>query len=341
DVCSTLLATLGAWKLGIFDVSPSGERVKPDFMIDVMTCQSLAKTGQIWAERYGVPSFIIEFVPTSNCSDYLVSQMFDAIEWMERVTGRKYQDDLLIQAVRNEWHVRVLWSQIIELQKAIPAPLDARQLFSLDSAMWRGGLHRKEMVEVYQMVLDEMRERVRDKIAALGTERCRLMHEGIWTWYDTDIAKYPRKYGATFVGSDSMFCAEGVYEVGEDGSYKIGPTLEGRGLELRTREDALQALAELYTRWNPTPSGYYLDNRIKRGVKAAEDWHADAVVINFDQGCKGMTAGLTEMALALKKKGIPTLFYQANAANPTDFDEGEYQSRMDAFLESLGLRPLE
>jgi hypothetical protein len=48
-----------------------------------------------------------------------------------------------------------------------------------------------------------------------------------------------------------------------------------------------------------------------------------------------------ESIVALKQAGIPVTSYQGACANPSELDQGEIVSRIDAFMESLGLEPLE
>lgn len=340
DTCSTLRATLGAMNLGLFDISPSGQRLKPDFLLEVQNCQAQGKTAQLWNENYGIPYFYVEMPPTMGQADYLIGQMEDAIAGMARVTGRQYQDELLIEAAKNEWNNRALWGRICLLQRVIPAPLDQGLLFGLRTLVWRGGRQRKETVEFYRLALDELHYRVENQIAALSTERCRLLHEGVGTWYRSPIFTYPKKYGAVYIGGMSYY-DEAVWRIQPDGSWQIGPTFEELGIELKNRQDALMLLAKLYLEYGPGPMCInILDNRVRMKSKVAQDWHADGVVMSNDVGCRGNTVGNMEAALALKKKGIPYMIYEGSTANPEAFNLAEYMARLDTLLESLGLRPL-
>lgn len=342
DCCSTLRACLGAMFVGQFDVSPRGERVQPDFQLDMQNCQAQGKTGQLWNEYYGVPNFYVEMPPTIRQADYLIGQMEEAIEWMQQVSGRSYQDELFIAAVKNEWECRLLYAQICELQKAIPAPLDQRQLWGINTLRARGGRHRPEVVAFLRVILDEVRNRVENHIAALGTERCRLMHEGVGTWYRSPVFAYPRDYGAVFIGSHQTYAGQGTWRMREDGSLELGPTIEELNLPCNTREEALHALAVHWLEYAPgVRCMNYLDCRVQERVKAAEDWHADAVVLTNDRGCRGVSVGNMETSLALKERGVPVMTYEGSSTDPSLFNQPEYMARMDAFMESLGLRRLE
>jgi benzoyl-CoA reductase subunit B len=324
--------------MDMYGRTPSGERLIPHFHLDALGCQGQIKAAALYSHYYNIPSFYLELPLSPEQSDYLVSQLYDAIEWMERVTGKEYNDELLIEAVYNEWRTRVRFGRIIEFQKTIPAPLTQKNLASFAVLLWRAAGYRREVSDFFQLALDEVRERAQNQIAALSTERFRLIHEGPNTWYPSTVFKYPQKYGAIYIGSWLYFTEFGAFSVREDGSFYVPRTPEERGIQLKTREDALQSLAELFLNCNQR---FLVEERVEQRLKLAEDWHADGVVFALDRGCPGNTCASMETILAMKQKGIPVLTYDTACANPGEFAEAEYQSRMDAFLESLGLGVLE
>lgn len=338
DCCATLRVTLGNIFQGNFGRSPSGKIVKPDFHFEILICQGQMKASQLYGEYLGIPSFVVELPFASNQADYLINQFEEAIEWLQKITGRSYDDERLIQAVKNEWESRVLFSRIIECQKAVPAPLSQQNLASFAILVWRGALHLPEVVEFFRMALDEVRDRVKNQVAALPTERCRLMHEGPATWYPSSVWRYPKKYGAIYIGSWLYFTEFGAFATDENNSLVVPKTPQERGVEIRNREDALRALADLYLNYFPRP---LLDARVNHRVKMVEDWKADGVVFALDRGCLGNTSGSMESILALKRKGVPIMIYETACAHPREFREWEYHSRFDTFMESLGLKPLE
>jgi benzoyl-CoA reductase subunit B len=342
DTCSTLRCTLGSMFLGEFDLNQrTGERLKADFLLENQVCQAQGKTAQLWHEYTGVPNFLIEMPPTMERADYLVSQLEEAIEFMQQTTGREYHDEWLIEAVKNEWGVRVLWARLCEYQKAIPAPLKQKNLFSFTTVLWRGGRHRSESVDFLRLALDEVQDRVAHQIAAFPGERSRLFHEAAATWYKSPVLSYPERYGAVFIGSHGTFSAQGAYDVAEDGTWTVAPTLKESGLELKDRQSALRALATLYLQYSPGTAGILcLEHRVQDRTRLALDYKVDGVVMNNDRGCRGTSVGNMESVLALKQAGIPVICYEGNVTNPRELDTNEYIRRLDSFLESLGLKPL-
>ncbi|MEE9201899.1 MAG: 2-hydroxyacyl-CoA dehydratase family protein, partial [Dehalococcoidia bacterium] len=340
DTCPTLRSSLGALFLGMFDISRTGERLVPELLLENRTCQPQGKFAQLWQEYYGVPTFILDFPPSIDHRQYLVDQMNDAIEWMEKVTGRTYDDEKFATAVENEWESRVLWARMCMHQKAIPAPLDQLMLFSFEDAFWRGR-HQQEAVELMRMACDEVAYRAANGIAALASERCRLLHEGVATWFKSQVLRYPRRYGAVYIGSQQIFGDWGAYEMAEDGTLTPISTLKEMGRSLNSRQEALQAVADVFLAYCGQTMCADMEKRIKIRLAIARDWKVDGVVFSMERGCKGTISTHMETAWQLKEQGIPCMPYDNSSCNPKEFNEGEYMTRFDAFMESLGLKPLE
>lgn len=341
DLCGSSRILLGSMFL---NQGPFGEFIKPDFCLQMHVCATQGKRAQIISEHLGIPYFCVE-VPLVNYQtkrefhfEFLISQMQDAIQWMEKVTGSKLDDEKLIEGVRNGWQASVLWARSCELNKSTPAPLDQRMLFSLSGPLMLKR-HEKETLDFYQIVYDEVRDRVQNGIAALATERYRLLHEGQPPWFFLRLFKHIKEYGAVCIGSMYDF-GTGAFERQADGSWVVAQTPEERGMKLKTREDALRALAELYLS-NPTISSFLLTTKVEDEVKVAQDWHADGVLFHFNRGCRACSSGLAEAELAFDKRGIRTAFYEADACDRRGFSEAQVMGRIESFLESLGLARLE
>lgn len=222
DLCAYLRNYWGAMFLNRFPFG--GTFPKPTFALQTHICDSHAKWHQLVSEYYGVPFFAIDF-PVSrkyHCRyekiKYVSDQMLEAIEWMEKVTGRKYEEELLIEAVRNEFKSCSLWGEICLLNKAIPAPLEQKTLLSfyIICVLIR---HKKEAVDFYKMLLDEVKYRVDNHIAALPNERCRLLDDAQPPWHFLEIYRYLGKYGAVAIGSQYSFSLAGAFEEMPDGTW--------------------------------------------------------------------------------------------------------------------------
>lgn len=344
DVCSAMRSHLGQIYRGLTTRSPLGDTVIPDFVFQPSLCHSVVKTGQLASEHLGIPYFDLEFSykSTPQTKKYLIAQMQEAIEWMEQVTGRKYDDEKFIAALNNEWESMVLWARICEFQKAVPAPMDIRMMRSLrlPGVTLR---HKKEAVIYFRTLYDEVQQRVKDGISAKGIETARLTYEGGTTHYNPSFfLRQPEKYGAVIVASQGAFTTMGVWQVHhEDGTWTAARTPKERGIEIRNREQGLESLAELYLDYYPILRWAGQGSHPQEFVKRVRDYSAVGAVFGLDRGCRALSAGEEEAKLAVQRAGIPVTMYEVCMCDPRDTDQQRIQDQMDAFFESLGLLKLE
>jgi len=342
EICAPMRCNLGQLFLGMVDRSPSGENFKPDIIFQPNLCFNMARTGQIYAEHFGIPYHVLDVphMDTEQDREYLFSQMQEAIEWMQRITGREYDDQKLIEALYNEWDSMVIWARICLLNQAIPAPLNFRQLWSLRLPLrtWR---HKKETLDFYKTLYDEVRDRVRNEISAQGMETARLLQEGLPPFYAHELLKLADKYGAVYVGGELPFVTMGAWEVLEDGTWKSPPTLDERGKTIRSRDDALWALVDLYLTYNGTLNWPGYGGRVKDYIKRVKDWMADGVVFNLDPSCRVGNAGTEEAVLAVKEAGIPVCVYECEESDPRTYNKIQIERKLELFYtEVLGLEEL-
>jgi benzoyl-CoA reductase subunit B len=205
--------------------------------------------------------------------------------------------------------------------------------------MW--GPHQQPVTEVLWELYDETRQRVDEGIAAVSTERCRLLHEGQPPWFHRAFLRYPNLYGASYLGSAYLWGLWGAFGADEDGTWTVPLTPRERGTVLRNREDALRSLADLALDHSPIVTSHMVAPQVAATVKMVKDWHVDGVVLHIDRGCKGQSAANAETRLALREENIPCMVYESNNADPREFSEAQVMDRMDSFLESLGVSRLE
>jgi benzoyl-CoA reductase subunit B len=343
EMCSSMHHYLGEMALGLTTADPvSGTQSPVDFVLEVQFCHSVGKMAQIASETLGVPHWVLD-IPQQDgeaAVSYVAAQMADAIEWMEKVTGREYHDEWLAAAVENWWEHAALWARISQINQAVPAPADIRMLGALEILSIVGG-HERSVVDFFQTVLDEMQARVADGISAHGVETCRLTHEGEPMYYDEGfVHRVARRYGAVFVAGFVTFC-QGLWNVDEGGRWTPGPRFGELGVSLNSREDAVRLLARCYVEHSPIYRCQRLEEKAGEYVHRAQDWGCSGAVLHLDIGCHSQGAGVLEARQALEQAGIPTVTYEASNGDPRDFSPPQVSDQLESFLERLGLSRLE
>ncbi len=339
DSCAICRVQMGSMFLGIQNLSRTGEHIQPTMAFQVHLCDNTAKAAQVLSEYYGVPYLTVDLSNPSQTSraarEFLVGQLMDAIDFMVKVSGKEYHDEKLIEATHNEWRTLVAWSKIYQLQQAVPAPLDARTLHSLLMPL-TNQKEKTEVADFYEELYEEVQERVKLGLSARGFEEARLMLDGIPPYYYPQIMRYPEKYGAVITSSRICFTWGGWGEE-ENGHPFIPLTPQERGIELKTREDAVRSLAELYLDYVPNIRQFNFSRKIDTTWRLAQEWKTDGVLYHMDRGCKGVTAGGQETVKELRAHGTPAVVFEGSQADPRDFDLAQVQDAIDSFLESLGL----
>jgi len=351
DLCAYMRNYLGSILINQF-ILPDGKIIewpKVDVFVTHHICCSHAKWFQIARELQGDHGLLVgvdEGCRTAELleepsHDYYTSQMNEVIEKIEKFTGRKFDDELFVESVTNELTSLSLWARICAQNQNIPAPLDEKTMFSLYvlnvvCPQW------KEVVDFYYTLADEVEDRAKRGIAAVGNEQFRFMHDSQPPWAFLRIFREMQKYGAVSVGSVySVGLAGFGFDKAEDGTVILPKTPAEKGIKLRTREEAIDALVEkernffLFILWSSCQL------RIEHTLRLAKLFKVDALIMHLNRGCEGAGLGQMETRQVLLEAGIPVLTYEGNMGDTRDFDYGRTVSRIQAFMEAQGLKRLE
>jgi benzoyl-CoA reductase subunit B len=349
DLCSYMRNYWGSVALN--EYAFGGPFPKPDFIWQDHVCCSHAKWYQVVNDLEGgdIPYYCVD-VAVGPYQDlrgrehrvrYVVDQLHEGIAFLEQATGRKYDDELLIQAVKNECRATSTWAEISALNKAVPAPLDEKTMYSLYVL---GTLHKasKEIADYYEELRDEVADRVARGIAAVPNESCRVMTDTQPPWGFLKIFRYMEKYGCISVGSLYIFALIGVWEDKPDGSWGPRTTPMELGTPMDTRDQALSILAD----WNLSKPEWqhFYSPKIKSDLmlRIAKEWKLEGIMLHYNRGCEGLSLGIAENRLALIEAGFPVMVFEGNMGDEREFDEAATQNRIDSFMESLGvMRPAE
>ncbi len=341
DLCSYMRIYWGGMHLDKYLFG--GKFPKPDFIFQSQICCSHSKWYQHVAVAEQVPQFYVDVGVgpykdlTDARLDYVVGQLNEGIEFLEQSSGRKFNDELFIKAVKNEMRSTSRWADICALNKVKPAPLDEKTMYSLyvlatlsKSSQW--------CADFYDELYEEVKDRVARGIAAVPNESVRMMSDTQPPWSFLKIFRYLETFGAVSIGSLYTFALEGIWETKPDGTWG-GRTLPwNKGIEINDRQTALR----LYADWNLSKPQWqhFYDPRIKTEMmlRIVKEWQVDGVMLHLNRGCEGLSLGIMENRMGIAKAGVPIMTYEGNMGDEREFDEVRTQARVDAFMEQLGQR---
>lgn len=345
DICAYVRNYWGSMYLNKYLLG--GPFPVPDLYLTFHMCDVHAKWYQICSEYTGKPLFVLDW-PVSPYGtwdrkhriDYVAAQMWDAIEWMEKATGREYDDEKFIEAIHFDTEGCSALAKASVLNATIPAPVDHKSQLSLyvPAVCFK---HSREARDFNRLLLAEVQDRVANQIAALATERYRLWHDNIPPWFFLRLFRILDQYGVVCPGSLYFMQLIMGCKLDQNRNWVPAKTPKELGLELRTRDDAVRFFAE----WAIDSPGYDLfhgaEAKIGHILKLMDQFHCQALAIHLNRGCEAHACFQLEQRLSALKLGIPVLTYEGNMADKREFDESQAVDRLEAFMESLGLRKLD
>jgi benzoyl-CoA reductase subunit B len=322
---------------------------KADFIFQNSICCTHAKWLQVADEIDGgdIPYFCFDVGvgPYDKIGErqinYVVEQLHHGIEFLEKVTKRKIDDEKLIQNVDNTYRSCCYWAKTCMLNQTVPAPLDEKTIFSLYVL---GTLEKsnKAFADFYEKDLyPEVKDRVANKIAAVANEQCRMLGDSQPPWSFLKIYRYLETYGVVSVASLYTISLTGWWKI-ENGNIVPYPTLQEQGITIKDRDHALRLLAEAELKGKLQWAQFYGAN-YKNDLSAmiVKQWKIDAAIIQLNRGCEGSALHQMEMKNALQKMGLPVLTYEGNMADDREFDEARTTRLIDLFVtETLGLKKI-
>jgi benzoyl-CoA reductase subunit B len=352
DLCAYMRNYLGSVLIDKYIFG--GPFPKIDFYLQAGFCDTHSKWYQAVSDITGAPYFSLDLVPfhweiagesekTKQLKrDYIVNQIHEAIAWMEKTTGREFNDENFIQGVLNECESTSLWAKVCTANRAVPATLNEKTMLSL-YVLAVIGRPRNDVVEFYKELLAEVEERVENQIAAIPYEKARIITDSQPPWFGLDLFRLLETYGVVSLGAHYTFGLSGGWEYDkENKTWNAARTPKERGIEVKTRDDAAKILADWWLSTGTVCRGVRHSGagKIQRVMDMVDKWKADGVIVHLNRGCEGTALGQMDIISELLNRGIPTMTYEGNHADPREYDEQRTFARIESFMETMGLKQL-
>jgi benzoyl-CoA reductase subunit B len=305
-------------------------------------------------DHYNIPRFQGEAPVYTGPSDqersevmteHRVGELLDEIEWLEKVSGREFDDDVLRENVIHNLRIKQLAGEVCSLNQNIPAPLDQKTFYSFYTLgdLTRGDLKATE--DLWREMRDEVKWRVENQIAGVATERYRWLEDEPPPWHFLKYYRYMELYGAVCIGSPYTHGIGGPYEWREDGTYGPVTSPLERDFPLNTREEIIRANVAAFTlvgRDGREIAAADEPGRNRTLLNMAKAFHVDGAIRPLWRAGVGCDYGSREIGLALREAGVNVMHYEGSQpGDRTDFDENRMLDQLDTWMESQGLRKLE
>lgn len=319
DICSYARTDIGSMLSG---KSPVGKLAKPDLLLACTNiCQTVLHWYRVLSHHFNIPLIIIDtpFVYT-ECSDadiqYVKKQIEDSISTAERVSRHSLSFKKLRNVVKMSKDASELWLQIIQRGTHVPAPISAFDQFIQMAPIveMRG---KPSTVNFYAALLREVDERIKKGVGAVAKERKRLLWDNLPVWYRM-------RYLAEYFGRMGISVVASTYT---NAWGELAPLMD------QNRPVESMAKTYIYPILNRSAGG-----KLKTIKKMVEDFHINGVVLHSDRSCKPYSIGqIDQRNRLIHEDGIPALLLEADHNDTRSFSEEQIVSRLDAFVEILGI----
>ncbi|MFZ5596423.1 MAG: 2-hydroxyacyl-CoA dehydratase subunit D [Bacillota bacterium] len=316
DLCSYARSHIGSVLRP--DLAPMGGLPKPDLLL---ACNNICGTVLKWYEALArmlkVPLLVLDtpYLPgnyDSHIKEYVISQLYEMIFFLEKFTGRKFnQKDLERHALLSNEAVG-LWKEIRQFCRVRPSPLNCPDLFiqMAPIVVLRG---TKPVVDYYRRLKNEVGQRVEQGVAAVNGEKVRLVWDNIAIW--SNLFNFTKM----FTEKNACFVTD-TYTGGWAMQIEPGDPIESLA----------QAYATVFLNCSP-------DYRARQIIDLVKEYSADGFVMHSNRSCKPYS--LVQEVIrrrVMKETGVPGLMVEADMADPRAYAEEPIRNRVQAFLETLG-----
>jgi len=301
---------------------PEHNMPHPDFLLcSNNICTQVTKWYENISRKYNVPLFMLDCTynnqnyVTESRYKYIRAQLDDTIEKLEKLSGKKFDQDRFREVMEISTRNKDLWMKANELLANDPAPLNGFELFNYMSAMvcCRG---KKSTTAIMEQLIAEIEEHIKNGTSTYpGEQQCRIFWEGIECWpHVSHNLKIMKKYGMNIVATAYVRAWALDYIPGD-----------------------LDSLAKAYTFTpsNNTP----IETLVERRARDLKKFKVDGMVYHLNRSCKVMDMMQYEVQRRLTEAtGVPYTSFDGDQSDFRNYSEAQFETRMEAFVDIMKQR---
>ncbi len=190
DICSYLTSDVGSYLTGVTPLTKAfgiESLPKPDVLVfNTNQCRDVQDWMMWYSREFNVPCIGVHTHKnpgdlSENIIKSVSGQIQDLIEPLEEISGEKFDIDRLREVVKLSRECSELWKQALEKAANIPSPLTF-----FDSTIQMGPAvvlrGTQTAIDYYNLLINELDERIENNVAAVDDEKYRLYWEGMPIW---------------------------------------------------------------------------------------------------------------------------------------------------------------
>lgn len=320
DLCSYARADIAC---ATVNGGPIGGLPRPDMLVCCNNiCGTVLKWYEVQARYFQVPLFVLD-TPfchvgfAEEARKYVRRQLDEYIGFLEKVCGKKFPYEHFREIGRLSVEGQKLWQAVLDTTTHKPAPMSAFDAFyHLALIVTLRGT--RTVIDYYTGLLTRMQDRVARGIGAVPEEKYRLLWDNLPIWHRT------RWLSEKFASQQACLVAD-TYTSAWCGT-----------LQYIDAEHFLDSMAEAYTR---IYLNIGIDAMADIVLSMIDKYQVDGIVMHSNRSCKPYSFGQYDIQkIVQEKRGIPSLFLEADMLDERTFSEAQVSTRIDAFMELVKQR---
>lgn len=314
DACSPHRACVG--------LAADGVLPAPDVIYapSPMPCDSAVALFDVLSDMTKAPTFFAnyEYRAHPNAVHYLKNEFNELISFLEKHTGHKFDEQKFVEILEVSTAAVNEMLEIQQLRKKKPCPLRTRDAFN-SFGVRIAGLGRREALRYYQVLRQEIDDRIARGEGALKEEKFRLVGNGAYPFFAMEVLDWiQNEFNAIFV-ADFLNCRP---------MHPCPLPVEGDPVEFLARRN----LVSMGIETNYGPCVMVIDDVLQNIDEADVD--GSFYFTHF--GCK-QACGLQKIYRdkIMEKIGIPTLFLDMDISDPKIVSVDQMKIKIREYMEML------
>ncbi len=321
DICSYLTADIGAFLRGVTPLERAfgiKSVPKPDVLVfNTNQCRDVQDWFEWYGRKFGVPVLGVHTYRGVDqvTDDHIISiarQMEALVPPLEEIAGRKFDMDEFKHVVKLSRDCSEIWKQILDSAAAKPSPItffDGTTLMG-PAVVGRG---TQQALDVYQLLLAEIKERIAKGEGVLEQEKYRIYWEGMPVWGRLSAhAKLFASLQANVLAS--TYCNSWIFSA-------LDP------------QDPFNSMARAYTELFIVRSDEAKEAYIKRML---EFFNIDGIVYHDAKTCPNNSNCRYGMPQRLEAEtGVPSLIINGDLNDLRLVSDEQTKTNVEAFIEQL------
>ncbi|GIV27137.1 MAG: 2-hydroxyglutaryl-CoA dehydratase [Bacteroidia bacterium] len=320
-VCSYTTADIGSYLAGSTPLSSHYQIKgvpKPNLIVyNTNQCREVQDWFNFFGEEFKCP--VVGIYPPRHLDDItkediqqVVFQMKRLIKVCEQVTGKKWDEEVFKEVVKLSKEATFLWQEVLKTARHKPSPITFFDgvILMAPIVVLRG---TQEAKLFYQKLLNELKEKINNNIAAVPGEKIRIFWDGMPLWGRL------RKLSDVFVENRSAivastYCNSWIFDEFDENNPLESTSLAYTKIFINRSE---KIKTQMLLEW-------------------AKEYEVNGIIFHDTKTCFNNSNAKFGLPQKIKEKyNIPTLVIEGDLCDMRLFSEGQSITKIETFIEQL------